>query len=118
MSLPQNPLRRRAVAELPFGAVVEGRLSDGARVVMRVRARERIRRPEDVKRIGEAAVRGETGAALRQVWAWVYGHDMPIMGPALAVSYLETPSTEVATEFVDPALLSICFGAGWPVAEA
>ena len=106
------------MAELPFGAVIAGRLSDGAHVVMRVRAMERLRRPEDVLRIGEAAVRAEDGESVRQVWAWVYGHDMPVMGPALAVSYREAPSTAVTTEFIDPALLAMFFGAGRAAPEA
>jgi len=108
-----------AMAEkLPFGAQVEGRLSAGGQVLMRVKARERIRGPQDVLRIGEAAVRGEGEDGVREVWAWVYGHDMPIRGPALAVSYRETPSTKVATEFVDPAVLAIAFAIGQAVPEA
>ena len=104
--------------DLPFRALVEGSLSNGTQLVMRVKARDRLRTPSDVLKVGEAAVRGEGGDGVSEIWAWVYGHDMPIRGPALAISYRETLSTEVTTEFMDPSVLAVIFAAGRPVPEA
>lgn len=106
-------------SSLPFGARIEGRYANAdGQVIMSIRARDRIRTPADVLRIGEAAVRGERGAEVREVWARIYGHDMPVQGPALAISYREAPSTEVATEFMDPSILAIIFASGRPMPEA
>lgn len=105
-------------ADLPFGAEVAARLEGGGQVVMRVRARDGLRGPKDVLQVGEAAVRAEREDGINQVWAWVYGHDMPIRGPALAISYRETGSTEITTEFMDPSVLAVIFAAGKSVPEA
>ncbi|NQT18417.1 MAG: hypothetical protein HQ592_01840 [Planctomycetes bacterium] len=104
--------------DLPFHAKVEGRLTADGQVVMSVRATDRLRGPKDVLRVGEAAVRAEQGEGVSEVWASVYGHDMPVLGPALAVSYMEASSTDVITRFTDPAILTMWFGIAQSLPEA
>ena len=90
-------------------------------VGMRVQAGVLGATPLQLRQLGEAAAAARLSATEPKVWAWVYGADMDLRGPAVCVSYVDMGSTGPVTEFTDPRLLVLWYqggGATTPAAEA